>query len=187
MWSLRDSSGCTNQPKHLSATGGPENHDESEDSEEHQALLQNGGFFSVFHIYWLKKSSANLAAHQVRKQYRHRGLVPVLISPSAGSALTGPPHKEAHFSLQRHLQTWVSNDHVSVGRMFLYCFISYCLILLPVFCVCVSDKAESQAPCAPLQCLQDKDRASYPSPGQDPSLDCHTFILVEDLFPKWKF
>lgn len=51
MWSLRDPSGCPNQPKHLSATRGLENHDGREDREEHQALLQNC-VFSGFHIYW---------------------------------------------------------------------------------------------------------------------------------------
>lgn len=50
----------------------------------------------------------------------------------------------------------------------------------------MAERAESKAPCAPLQCLPDKDALSYLSPEQDPSLDCHTYILAEDFFPKWK-
>lgn len=52
----RDSSGHTNQPKYPSATRALENHDGSEGSEEHSALLQ-AWFFLVFHIYWLKGES----------------------------------------------------------------------------------------------------------------------------------
>lgn len=95
VWSLRDSSGCPNQPKHLSATRGLENHDVSEDREEHQALLQNCGF-SVFHIYWLKEESlvkpGSPAAGSSTATVEW--LDPVLISPSTGSALTGAPPEE---------------------------------------------------------------------------------------------
>lgn len=99
MWSLRDSSGCTNQPKHTSATRGLENHDLSEDSEEHQALLQNR-VFSIFHIYWLKEGSLVQTWQPSKPGSSLDGvgwLVPVLILPSTGSALTGAPHKEEHF------------------------------------------------------------------------------------------
>lgn len=130
-----------------------------------------------------RKSNANLAAQQAREQHRRSGM--------AGSCTYLAlywlcPHwssSQRHtFLVQRHLQPCVNNDRVSVGRIFLYCF-----ILPPVFCVCISDRAESKASWTSLQCLLDKDAANYLSPGQHPSLDCHTYILVEDLFPNWKY
>lgn len=101
VWSLRGSSGCPNQPKHLSATRGLENHDVSEDSEEHQALLQNCGV-SVFHICWLKEESlVKPGSPAAGSSTATVGwLVPVLISPSAGSALTGAPHRGTFFLCQ---------------------------------------------------------------------------------------
>lgn len=106
VWSLRDSSGCPNQPKHLSATRGIENHDVREDKEEHQALLQNCGF-SVFHIYWYcvsyllvkrRKSGETWQPSKPGSSTATAGwLVPVLISPSTGSALTGAPHRGTFF------------------------------------------------------------------------------------------
>lgn len=129
VWSLRDSSGCPNQPKHLSATRGLENHGVSEDREEHQALLQNCGF-SVFHIYWLKEESLVKAGSPAAGSSTATAgwLVPVLISPSTGSALPGAPPGHV-FLVQRLLQPCISNDRVSVGRIFLCC-----LILPPSFC-----------------------------------------------------
>lgn len=129
VWILRDSSGCPNQPKHLSATRGLENHGVSEDREEHQALLQSCGF-SVFHIYWSKEESLVKAGSPAAGSSTATAgwLVPVLISPSTGSALPGAPPGHV-FLVQRLLQPRISNDRVSVGRIFLCC-----LILPPSFC-----------------------------------------------------
>lgn len=180
-WSLRDSSGCINQPKHPSATRGPENHYVCEDSEEHQALLRNCFFCISYLLVKRRKSSANLGAQEAREQHSH--------SRMDGSCAHLPlywlcPHwsssQRGTFFLCKDSSSLVSAVTACLGQIFL-CF----LILAPAF---VSlDKAEGKAPCAPLQCLQDKDAASYTSPGQDPSGDCHTYILAEDLFPKWKF
>lgn len=159
VWSPRDSSGCTSQPKHPSTTRGLENHDVSEDSEEHQALLQNC-VSPVFHIYWLKEESLvrTWPPSKPGSSIATVGwLVRVLIFPSTGSALTGAPPKEAHFSCAKTLRA-LHQQWLCVCRSDLP------LLPYPGTCFLSPDRAESKAPCARLQYLQDRDAASYPLP-----------------------
>lgn len=167
VWSLRDSSGCTNQPKHLNATRGLESHNVSEDSEEHQALLQNCVFL-VFHNYWLKEESLVETRQPSREQHSH--------SRMARSCAHLPLYWLCpHWSTSQRGTFFFCKDSSSLASAMTVCLqvISSSTALYWHLCFVSPDRAESKAPCAPLQCLQDRDAASYPSPGQDLSLDSH--------------